>query len=315
MGKKNLKLFIKIGISVLLITFLFRNSNFTETVQHISRSNWLIWFAGVVLYISGQIICAYKWKFLSHASGFKGSFENYIEYYFTGMFFNLFMPTTIGGDAVKCYYLSKSSPDKDKMDSVYSVLADRVSGVMVLIWLAALIIFLPVSSVLPCPVKFFLALSSLVFIVFITSIPLVYKIFENNKVIKNILDNTKIYWGNHLLLLKALNWSFVFHLLVILIHIMIGYSVGIEISPAYYFILYPMSALAGFLPVSFNGIGPREAVYVYFFSLVGVQYSAAMAFGVFWFGIVLISSLIGGFFYIKNKHIGLENEEDRLSEV
>ncbi|MDD3150941.1 MAG: hypothetical protein PHV68_08910, partial [Candidatus Gastranaerophilales bacterium] len=61
------------------------------------------------------------------------------------------------------------------------------------------------------------------------------------------------------------------------------------------------------------------AAYIYFLTLIGVKSSTALALSVFWFGIVVISGLIGGIFYIKGKHsmppseFNIENEKDDFS--
>jgi len=307
------KLLLKIIISMLCITFLFSNSDVTETLGFISKSSHIIWLAGILLYLVGQTICAYKWKILANEAGFKGSTRDYIDYYFTGMFFNLFLPTTVGGDAVKCYYLSKNDTENKKAAAIYSVLADRITGVAVLLWLAAFAVFLPVCKAVPLIVKLFIVLLSLGLVIFALLFPVLHSIFANKKWIGKFFADISIYWQNHALMAKALTWSLVFHLITILIHVLIGYAIGIKVPVLFYFVIYPMSALAGFLPVSFNGIGPREATYIYFLALVGIKSPAALAFGIFWFGIVLISSLIGGIFYLQ--HMGLENEKDKLSTV
>ncbi|MDD3013788.1 MAG: lysylphosphatidylglycerol synthase transmembrane domain-containing protein [Candidatus Gastranaerophilales bacterium] len=314
-SKKNLKLLLKAGISALFIVFLFSNSDVTETLGFVAKSNHLIWLAGVLLYILGQTVCAYKWKLLATAAGFKSSVKDYIDYYFTGMFFNLFLPTTVGGDVIKCYYLSKGDSENRKAAAAYSVLAERVTGVAVLIWLAAIVMFLPISIKIPFAIKLFTVLISFGIIAFAPLFPVLCRIFKRKKWMIKFLNDINIYWQNPLLIVRALSWSLVFHLIIIAIHVLIGYAIGIKIPILYYFIIYPMSSLAGFLPVSFNGIGPREATYIYFLALIGIKSSAALAFGIFWFGIVLISSLIGGIFYLKGKETGLENEKIRLSEI
>lgn len=43
-------------------------------------------------------------------------------------------------------------------------------------------------------------------------------------------------------------------------------------------------------------------MYIYLLSLIGIKTPMALAFAIFWFGIVLCSSLIGGIFYIKGHH-------------
>jgi uncharacterized membrane protein YbhN (UPF0104 family) len=104
-----------------------------------------------------------------------------------------------------------------------------------------------------------------------------------------------------------------FHLLIIAIHVTIGQAMGLDIPVAYYFIVYPMSAMAGFIPIAFNGIGPREGTYIYFLSLISIKPSAALAFSIYWFGIVLFSSLIGGLFYIKGKHVPPPEEYEEFN--
>jgi len=313
--KKNLKLLLRVGISALFIVFLFSNSDITETLNFVAKSNHLIWIAGVLLYLLGQAVSAYKWKLLASAADFKGSVKDYIDYYFTGMFFNLFLPTTVGGDVIKCYYLSKDDSENRKAAAVYSVLADRVTGVAVLMWIAAVGMFLPISAQIPFIIKLFTVLTALGIVIFTPLFPAICGILGNKKWISKFLNDITAYWQNPMLITKALSWSLIFHFIIIAIHVLIGYAIGIKIPVLYYFIVYPMSSLAGFLPVSFNGIGPREATYIYFLSLIGINSSAALAFGVFWFGIVLISSLTGGIFYLKGKKIGLENEKDKLSAI
>ena len=44
-----------------------------------------------------------------------------------------------------------------------------------------------------------------------------------------------------------------------------------------------------------------RSAYIYFLSLAGVKESDALIFSVFWFGIILCSSLFGGVFYLKGK--------------
>ncbi len=44
---------------------------------------------------------------LSGVLGFGGSLARYLAYYFIGMLFNLFLPTSVGGDVVRAWYLRR----------------------------------------------------------------------------------------------------------------------------------------------------------------------------------------------------------------
>jgi len=56
---------------------------------------------------------------------------------FVGCFFNNFLPTSIGGDMVKGYYIAKRT--NRKMESLSAILMDRLFGFSVLISFAVLV--------------------------------------------------------------------------------------------------------------------------------------------------------------------------------
>lgn len=267
----------------------------------------------------GQFICAYKWKLLADSMGYKSKLTEYYDYYLVGMFFNLFLPTTVGGDVAKCYYLAKRNPGTRRSPAVYSVLAERFSGVAVIIWMCTIAMFTSLGDPVSWHFKLFMSLLSLAIIIVPPIFPWACRtFFPKNKWVKRMLKDTEVYWSRPDLVFKALYWSILFHILIFCIHIAIGHAMGLKISYAYYLIVYPMTAVAGFIPLSFNGLGPREWTYSHFFALVGIKSSAALAFSIFWFGIVVLSSLIGGIFYIKGKRTPppeeFEIEEDNDQE-
>ncbi|OGH98511.1 MAG: hypothetical protein A2104_05295 [Candidatus Melainabacteria bacterium GWF2_32_7] len=299
--RRILKLFLRIAISIIFIYFLLRNSNVVEIVESLIETDHKILILGVFLYILGQLLSAYKWKLLAQIAGFQNKLKEYFDYYFIGMFFNLFLPTTVGGDITKCYYLAKG--DSRKAPAVYSVLAERYTGVIVIVWMATIALFSPIGDPVPFEAKAFMGFMSLLTIIITPTFPYLFLPYmKKKKWVRTLLRDIKVYWANPRIFVKALYWSVLFHLLIIAIHVTIGQAMGINIPLAYYFILYPMAAMAGFIPIAFNGIGPREGTYIYFLSLIGIKSSTALAFGIYWFGIVLFSSLIGGIFYIKGKH-------------
>ena len=61
--------------------------------------------AATALTLGSQAISAYKWSWIAEAVGFRRSLADYTRFYFIGMFFNLFAPSTVGGDVVRALYL------------------------------------------------------------------------------------------------------------------------------------------------------------------------------------------------------------------
>ena len=108
---------------------------------------------------------------LTRPLGIRTSFKDLAVYYFIGMFFNLFAPSTVGGDVSRVYYLAKGEAnDRQKRASVstahaaISVLMDRAIGMVVLVWLGALGLLLFPNYAVPQAVRtatFLLALGLL----------------------------------------------------------------------------------------------------------------------------------------------------------
>src|SRR5262249_60893659 len=81
--------------------------------------------AALLLYVGGQVLSAYKWAVLGRSVGLDRSLLEYTRFYFIGMFFNLFGPSTIGGDAVRALYLGDG---RRRRVGVHSELVGRARG-------------------------------------------------------------------------------------------------------------------------------------------------------------------------------------------
>ena len=71
------------------------------------------------LYLFSQVLSSYKWSLLTKPLGFKKKFIDLVSYYFIGMFFNLFMVGSIGGDLIKAYYLAAKASDYSAVFNFY----------------------------------------------------------------------------------------------------------------------------------------------------------------------------------------------------
>lgn len=308
---KHIKLLLRIAISIAILVFFASKIDLKETIKLIIHSNYLILTICVLIYLIGQTICAYKWKLISSTIGYRKNLSDYTQYYFIGMFFNLFLPSTIGGDVGKAYYLYKNDLNGRKSTALYTVIAERFTGVAALIWIGTLAVLSPVADSIP----YFFKISAICLSLGVLICPLllpsfIRKFFKpDNWLKRSFLKDILPFW-NSTLIFKCLFWSFLSHLTVIIIHILIGYSINIDSPLLYYFAFYPIVTIIGFIPISFNGIGIREGAYIYFLSLIGISRSAGLAFGLLWFAVTVICSLVGGIiFIVGNKSSQLDTNE------
>ncbi len=159
---KNLLSFIgKAVVSIALIWYLLSTTEFSAVFASLTSASpfWLL--LSFVTLILGKIITSYRWQVLLKAQDIDIPLRFLIGSVFVGQFFNSFLPTTIGGDAMRAY--DTASMSKDSTKSVVSVFADRLIGVFALALLALLALVLGFISgqdvsfyVLPVLLLFFL---------------------------------------------------------------------------------------------------------------------------------------------------------------
>src|SRR5260370_1085421 len=68
--------------------------------------------AALLLYNLGQLLSAYRWNGLSTLGGRPATFGDVWPIYFSGMFFNICLPTSIGGDVLRVVGLSRKTGSK-----------------------------------------------------------------------------------------------------------------------------------------------------------------------------------------------------------
>jgi len=85
------------------------------------------------------------------------------------------------------------------------------------------------------------------------------------------------------------------------LHVVLGWSLDLHIPWSYVFILYPLVGVFSAIPISFNGIGLREGAYLFMLQKIGVSPEKSVAFGLLWFMVVVLNSLMGGVVFILRK--------------
>jgi len=287
--KRYLSLLLKTLVSILILIYLFKKVDLEEVWRLFRHAYMAYLTAALFLYTMGQILCAYRWKILARTMEFRNPFWEFVRYYFIGMFFNLFLPTAIGGDVGKCYYLVKE--DKRPLEAAISILADRGSGLVVLVMISGVSLFLLDGIDIPKGVFWAILLAN-IFLVLAILIPFFFEGHLSR--LHRTLKLSMLYWKRPLPLFQSIMISGVFHAMVISVHILIGLSLGLDIPWRFYFFLIPSVVAVSMLPISLSGLGVREGAYVYFLSLIDIPETSALTFAFGWFLIVLMAGLIGG---------------------
>ena len=106
--------------------------------EALRRADWDWLLAGVFAYGAVEILGAIQWQLLLRIQGFRLPWLQATSIFFIGVFFTLFTPGLIAGDAVQILYLVKAKPER-KAGAVLVVVMDRILGLLALVALAIVV--------------------------------------------------------------------------------------------------------------------------------------------------------------------------------
>jgi hypothetical protein len=215
-------------------------------------------------------------------------------YYFSGMYLNLFAPSTVAGDFGRGALLAGDSGRLGA--ALQSVVADRVSGLMMLLWICAMGSLSPDLGPIPVSVRYGVIVVALGATVSWFLLPRVLgQAFLSSRKIRNFVERlVGPYQKVPIILGRACGISLLFHLLQIGLQILLARVLHVDISVWILLVCIPLVSILSGLPISFGGIGVREGGYVMFLTPLGVEREQTLAFGLLWSAIVIGANATGG---------------------
>ncbi len=300
---------LRILFSFFLLVIVFYQINLLELITIFKKINLSLFFIALSLTFLAVIISTWRWQIILKAQGQNIPLLKLIPLYFVGLFFNNFFPTSIGGDVVRVYHLSKVA--EKPTQAVLSVITERLLGSAALGLTAIIGVFLSLEASKPflrliftfaflCLTLLFLSANLYQLEKFIPNKRLkkMEKFWEN---IKEMSLTLKASINNKKLLYYILLLSLAFQITIVLINILIFKAFGFSVSPVYCFLFIPIISALSMLPVSINGLGVREGSYVFFFSKLGLPLAYSLSVSLTFFFTVTLVSLIGGLIFAFQK--------------
>jgi uncharacterized protein (TIRG00374 family) len=140
--KRHLLTAIQVIITIGLLWWIFRNPEQNQKLLAAldAANNWLL-VPGLAALGGGLLLQAKRWLILLEVQGIVISYWRSLRILLIGMFFNLFLLGSTGGDIIKIFLIMREAPDK-KAGALLSVFIDRVVGVLALAAVSAVVILL-----------------------------------------------------------------------------------------------------------------------------------------------------------------------------
>lgn len=317
MSRQRLKTLIKITVSLSLLLFLLRTVGFEAILSEILTANVSFFALAVAIYLVTLAVRSYRWQILLRAQDMDVPLHRLIYLYFAGSFFNIVLPSGFGGDVVKYYELSRHNPDEEanfRARVASSVLADRISGMIVLLMMGTATVPLALDLL---DSRIILLITGLtvagvggLFVILNVQlrrwleaqIPGLQWLLRRRG-IKGLYASLEGYTWPALLRVSLV--SFVFNILIIGMNVALGLTFGVNVSLTYYLIFIPIISVLLAIPLSINGFGIREGGYVFLFTQAGVAQSQAISMSLGFGAVVIITGLVGGLLYLANNLLSL----------
>ena len=284
---------LKIGVSALLLFFVVRKAGPANVIKHVQAMNPWFFLLAVVIYIGIAWLIALRWRILLD---YRYPAGRLFSLHMIGNFFNTILPSSMGGDAVKAYYLYREM--KSGGVSFGSVFLDRYLGLFARLILGMASGLAAYSKLKPIGLHWAMPA---IFGVFIAGSAVVFRLRIGKRfgAIADFYD----YLHSHLMrgqvLLKTFLLSLVIQIFLIAMIAAVAWSIGQRLSFTELFVFIPIIMTIMIVPVSFSGFGVREGAFVLLFGLTGIPASISISISFLWFLSTAAASLIGLFEYLR----------------
>jgi len=297
---------IKVAMTLALYVAIFCYKIDIHDVWMRLRTAEFGWVAlAVVVYVAGQWLSACKWWLLLRPVKLVVPYLRVVGFYFVGMFFNIFLPTIVGGDAIKAIVLARETGALAR--STMSVFMERNVGLFALLTIATIAAaFAPPVTVMRLSL---LSLTLLLFTAFIVANLVLanrhaYRLVDYLVAMtplarirsraSSLYDAVVPYRGAAGVISASVGISLVFQAVVILVVFLNAKALAHDVPVSALAVFVPLISLAGMLPLSVNGLGIRETLYMLLFGQIGIPADVAVSMALLYAVVTLAASLPGG---------------------
>jgi uncharacterized protein (TIRG00374 family) len=310
--KPIISLIIRLAVTVLILALLFFKINFSQVIGAIASCDKPLLTWAFLLFASTYYLGLLRWRMFLHGLGLEPPFKKIVSAFSGGLFFNLTLPSTIGGDVARVYSLFSHTGEGSKIAA--TVILDRLSGFLALTCIAIVSVCYGYRFIESTAIITVTALTAGVFSV----ITLILFSRRSAKVFSELLSffhlkkaegiwlkvssAINIFRDKKRLLFKNFLISCIIQSSIVIATYLVALSVGAQSRMIYFFVIVPVIGVISTLPITIGGLGLRDASSILFFSKIGIPSNIAFSISLISFSFVTILGVIGGLVYAFTLH-------------
>jgi uncharacterized protein (TIRG00374 family) len=299
-----------------IILYLFREQ-LPAVVNNLKSVQPLYFTLAVVLFFLGILAVAFRLRFVIQVHGTKLSVGAAYYVNLVALFFNNVLPSSVGGEMMKAYYLYKHS--KGSVSVFSAVVVDRLFGLITMLLISISTIFffdsaqgshkimgsIVMLTATTVTLGIFIFNKKIVDTLCQLHIPLLPAIFIEK--IREIYRAMYEYREHRGIFGRCIALTLVGQTTYIIANYLLARSLAIEIPLPFFFFFVPILLLMGAAP-SVNGIGVREAIFLFYLTEFTTSEKALSLSLLTTFFMILVG-MISGVIYAFKGRISSEEQE------
>jgi len=308
MQKINWKIVARTIISAGLLAWLVLMIDWKDLRQVLigTKPQWIA--AAMVCIVISMFISVSKWQLVLEAQGIKLRWKELWKAYWAGLFFNNFLPSSIGGDTLRIIWAGKAI--HDMAGAATSVVVERIlatTGLALTGLLAVAFIAKPNGLTVALFIALIIITLVLLGLMSLGSLPS-WTDQKRGRIIcflRAMAGHSLQFKSQQNRLIIVVVLSFVFQVAVVGVNYCIFQALqvsGLSLWDVLYII--PVTSVAAMLPLGINGYGVREGSYVALLALYQIPASTAFTASLLFAFLVSICSLYGGYTWFNHRTEG-----------
>jgi len=318
----------RIAVAALAIGWVLHGQDWRELGKVFQRLSLGYFALSLITYVVAQLVIAVRWWLLLRAQAIRIGILPTFRLHFVGLFFNNLIPSSVGGDLLKAWYVTKHTDRR--LEGALSVVVDRVVGLvgMVLMAILAYVLFLrgrligtdagDGGGVGRSLAAYRGAMLGFVVVVAVVAGGLlahprtrvaIRRLWGRlaamgAALLRRAWTAVVVYCSKPVTMLLALGLTVLGQSMVITAFWLLGRNLGMAAEPKYYFVIFPVTWVMAALPVSIAGVGILEAGMVtLFISLTATTAESALALALCQRFVWVLASLPGGGIHLFGAHL------------
>jgi glycosyltransferase 2 family protein len=257
-----------------------------------------VWLAAPLAFLAVHLVGVFKWRLLVNAAGAGLSARIALRCYLFGLFGNLFLPSVVGGDAVRAGLALPHSRSASAL--LLSSLVDRLLDLAALAALAGAATLALPATVAPAERGLLRTVATAVLLAGAAAVAALWKLpfrrlpYRLRRFAAAARRAFRRLRRRPAILLAAFALGAALQLALLGLAVWLGRHAGVEAPLLVWLVVWPLAKLAALAPVTQGGIGVREAALVALFRPFGVPAAAALATGLLFEAMLVGGSLLAG---------------------